>query len=278
VSGAIDLALLQTLAVPFGAALAAALAGVALGWTRAGLAIALGVLLGDLAGHAVVAGAPTLPPQGAVDKLPWLALGGAMLGLAGQRLHDERGRFLLTAAGAGAALLWLGWPRLLVPQAQAWGVALLLWAGAGWALWRLRDVGRGGGALLLIVATAAAAGIALYGSSYRMAQLIGVLAAALAGSMAVAGAVGAGFGPAARLAVAGPLLGLVAMLAFYTSADSLALLLLLPIFLADRVLVHLPSGAAAAGPRRTVLLAGLALVPAGAAVAVAVWRSGPLYF
>jgi len=278
VSGAIDMALLQTLALPFAVALAAALASVALGWTRAGLAIALGVLLGDLAGHAMVAGAPALPPQGAVDKLPWLALGGAMVGLAGQRLHDERGRFLLTAVGAGAALLWLGWPRLLVPQAQAWGVALLLWAGAGWALWRLRDVGRNGGALLLIVAVAAAAGIALYGSSYRMAQLIGVLAAALAGSMAVAGAVGAGFGPAARLAVAGPLLGLVAMLAFYTSADLLALVLLLPIFLADRAAAGLAGEAPDKGLRRRALLAASALAPAGAAVAVAVWRSGPLYF
>ncbi len=277
-SGAIDMALLRTLALPFAVAAATGLAALAAGWTRAGLAVALAVLLGGLAGHAAIAGVPAVPPHGAVDKLPWLALGGAALGLVGQRPHDERGRFALVAAGAGAALIWVGWPRLWVPQVQAWMAALLLWAGASWALWRLREVGRGGGALLLIVATAAAAGIALYGSSYRMAQLIGVLAAALAGGMAGAGAAGGGFGPAARLAVAGPLLGLVAMLAFYTSADSLALLLLLPIFLADRAAAGLAGEAPARSLRRRALLGAAALLPAGAAVAVALWRAGPLYF
>lgn len=273
-----DAALLQTVALPFTAALATALGGWLIGWTRAGLAVALGVLVGDIAGQCAVSGVPALPPHGAVDKLPWLALGGAGLALLAGRLRNERHAFAAMAIGAAATVVWIGWPRLLVPHAAAWVIALLLWAAATWALWRLRRVERTGGALLLIVATGAAAGVALYGSSYRMAQLIGVLGAALAGAMAGAGASGPGFGAVARLTVAGPLLGLVAMLAFYTNADALALLLLLPIFLADGALSKLPAWAGQGGIRRNAALTGLALVPAGAAVAVALWRSAPLYF
>jgi hypothetical protein len=259
-------------------AVAAALAGL-----RAhGLAAALGVLAGLIGGEAAVAGWPALPPVGAIDKLPWLALGGAVLGALGPRL-DLRWRRLALIGGLAATLGWIGWPRLIVPYADAWLAALLIGAGAWWALGRLERAGSAGGALLLVVGAVAAAGVAAYGASYAMAQVILVLAAALAGAMAGGGALG--LGAAGRFAVAGPLVGLVAMLALYTRSDALALLLLLPVFLADGALEQIRgvpdlmqrAGRNAAAVRLGLVLA-LAAVPAAAAVAVAVWRSGPLYF
>ncbi|RDD61918.1 hypothetical protein [Ferruginivarius sediminum] len=277
-SNAVHAAALSTLALPFVVALGVAL----LVWRtgiggRAGLAVALGVLAGATAGEIAVAGWPALPPIGAIDKLPWLALAGAALGLVSARLRDARTRLLLAAAGAAGVVLWLGWPRLGVPDAQAWVAAILVWAGASYALSRLGEVASPGGALLLVIGSFAAAGVAFYGSSYKMAQLVSVLAAATAGAMAGAGAAGPGLGHAGRLAAALPLVGLVTILALYTQSEPFAMLLLLPVFLADSARRRL-AGAGAGTPLTLLLLGGLALVPACAAVAVAYWRSGSLYF
>ncbi len=137
-----------------------------------------------------------------------------------------------------------------------------------------------------MVAAFAGAGIAFHGSSYAMAQVIAVLAAALAGAMAGAGSGGAGLGAAGRTAAALVLVGLLGILALYTRAAPLALALLLPVFLIDGAfrrfddLAELAQrlGAGERGVRRAGLVLGLALLPAGAAVGVAVWSSGPLYF
>ena len=278
--------LLGTFGLPFALALAVALAGWALGAAPRGAAVALGVAVGLFAGEAAVAGWPALPPQGAIDKLPWLALGGGLLGFALDAVAQPRRRLTITVVGVAAALVWIGWPRLMIPDASAWAAAALLLAGAAWALLRLEDAGSAGGALLLVVGAFAAAGVAAYGSSYAMAQVIAVLAAALAGAMAGAGASGAGLGGAGRLATGLPLIALVAMLALYTQAAPLALLLLLPVFLVEGALRRYDDlselaarlGAQGRGAARLGLLLALALVPACAAVAVAVWRSGPLYY
>lgn len=277
--------LLGTFALPFGLALAIALAAWRLGVLLRGTAVGLGIAAGLVAGLSATAGWPALPPQGAVDKLPWLALGGALLGLGTAALPDRQ-RKTAIVLGLAVAVIWIGWPRLMVPHPEAWGAAALLVAGAGWAVTRLEDAGSAGGALLLATGAFAAAGVSFYGSSYAMAQVIAVLAAAVAGAMAGAGTGMPGLGPAGRLAAAAPLTGLVAMLAFYTRSAPLALLLLLPIFLAGTMLRRVDPMASWADRltadgrpiARLGLLLLIALAPACAAVAVAVWRSGPLYF
>lgn len=274
---AVQSAVLSTLVLPFAVALASALLAWTLGIRRAGLAVALGVVGGHLAGEVAVAGWPALPPNGAIDKVPWLALGGGLLGLAVARMRGDRARQVLLGAGLGAAVVWIGWPRLAIPDAHAWAAAVLVWAGASYALSRLDTAGSAGGALLLVIGAFAAAGVAFYGSSYRMAQLVGLLAAATAGAMAGAGAAAPGLGSAGRLAVALPLAGLVTILVLYTQSAPFAVVLLLPIFLAESVRRHL-GDAVAAPPVRLLVLGALALVPACAAVAVASWRAGPLYF
>lgn len=274
--------LLATLALPFGLGLAVAVVAALTGARRHGLAVGLGVLAGLIGGEAAVAGWPSLPPSGAVDKLPWLALGGLLLGAAGPWLAP-RWRRVALGCGLALTLIWIGWPRLIVPYADAWAVALLIGGSAWWALGKLERAGSAGGALLLAVGAAAAAGVAAYGASYAMAQVIAVLAAALAGAMAGAGVLG--LGASGRFAVAAPLVALVAMLALYTRADALALLMLLPVFLADGALDRIQGvpelmqkAGRNAGAVRLGLVLALAAVPAAAAVGVAVWRSGPLYF
>lgn len=254
---------------------------------RYGLAVALGVTAGLVGGQVAIHGWPDLPPEGAIDKLWWLALAGGLLGAFAPALPDPRQRQAVLAAGLGLAVVWIGWPRLMIPDVGAWMAGALIVAGAVWALGRLEQAGSAGAALLLLVGGFAAAGVAFYGSSYKMSQVILVLSAALAGAMAGAGAGPAGLGQAGRLAAATPLVALIAILAFYTRSAPLALILLLPVFLVEGAMKHLSGlvGQQAGGPGRepvrglrlAVTLA-LALVPACAAVAVAYFRSGPLYF
>ena len=277
--------MLDTVGVPFGLALAVALAALVLRARLHGLAVALGVTAGLVAGQVAIQGWPALPPNGAIDKLWWLALIGGALGLGLPRLSDPRQRRAAAAAGLGLAVVWIGWPRLMIPDVAAWLTAALVVGGGVWALSRVERAGSLGGALLLLVGGVAAAGVAFYGSSYSMAQVNLVLTAALIGAMAGGGAGPAGLGSAGRMAAALPLLGLVAILAFYTQSAPLALLLLLPVFLVEGALAGLPplaDLAAAAGKRmrgaRLMMVVALALVPACAAVAVAYWHSGPLYF
>ena len=277
--------MLDTLAAPFALALAVALGAVVLRARLHGLAVALGVTAGLVAGQVAIQGWPALPPNGAIDKLWWLALVGGALGLGLPRLADDRQRRLAAIAGLTFAVLWIGWPRLMIPDVAAWLTGALLVAAGVWALSRVEHAGSPGGALLLLVGGIAAAGVAFYGSSYSMAQVNLVLVAALTGAMAGAGAAPAGLGSAGRMAAALPLVGLVSILAFYTRAAPLALVLLLPVFLVESALASWPqlgTLASAAGERvrgaRLMLVVALALVPACASVAVAYWQSGPLYF
>jgi hypothetical protein len=276
--------LLTTVALPFGVALGVAAVSRFAGLPHVGLAVALGVLAGDFAGQAAVAGWPALPPNGSVDKLPWLILGGIALGLALQHLDDPRLRKALLAGALALAIVWVGWPRMAIPDTHAWLAGAVLWGLAVWTLGRVEAVGGGNGAVLSFVLVVAAAGIGLFSSSYSMAQLIGVLAVALAGGMLAAGRRGEGFDGVARLALAGPLVGLLAMLSLYTNAEPLALLLLAVVPLttglgerAQRTL--LPDGAASTHPTLCLTVRGaVAVLPAAAAVAVAISRSGPLYY
>jgi hypothetical protein len=276
--------LLQTLALPFAVAAVVAFGARAAGLTVAGLAVALGLIAGDLAGQAAVAGWPAVPPGGSVDKLVWLSAGGVVLGLAGERMTDPRQRRWLIAGGLALAVIWIGWARIAIPDTHAWLAALVTWGLVVWALGRVEAAGRGGGLVLALVLVAATAGIGLFASSYSMAQLIGVVAAALAGAMLAAGRGPEGFGRAARLAFAAPMAGLLTMLGLYTRAEPLALIMLalVPLTpgLAERIQATLAPDATG-GTRTAVRLTTLGVVaglPAAAAVAVAMSRAGPLYY
>lgn len=280
-------ALVNGLALPFLTALLAA-GGAWLAARRVpalaeahGLAAAVGVIAGFAAGLVGVLGWPRVPPNGAVDKLPWLAPLGLLAGWAVIRVAGARERLIVAGVAAAAAVLWLGWPRLAIPDGAAWGKGLVI---AGVAAWMLARAGAqtGRGALgRIFVAAGVAAVIGLYGSSYALAQVVGVLAAALAGVFAAAGWRTGGVGALTHLAAGVPLVGLVTILAFYTQAEPLALALLAPVLLADAVreaLFGAETTAAGHALGQRALSLGVVLAPAGVAVLVAVARAQPLYY
>jgi hypothetical protein len=279
----IDL-VLKTLALPFGVAALVALGARAAGLTVAGLAVALGFIAGDLAGQAAVAGWPAFPPGGSVDKLVWLSIGGVFVALAAERMSDSRQIQWLIAGVLALGVIWTGWARIAIPDTHAWLAALVTWGLVVWAQGRIEDAGRGRGLVLALILVAATAGIGLFSSSYSMAQLIGVVAAALTGAMVAAGRGPEGFGRAARLAFAAPMAGLLTMLGLYTRAEPLALLMLAVVPLTTGIAERIQAVVApraTGGARTAVRLTTLSLVaglPAAAAVAVAVSRSGPLYY
>ncbi|SDG38615.1 hypothetical protein SAMN05216241_11069 [Limimonas halophila] len=283
----LNAALIDGLALPFIAALVVAggtwlLAGKA---RTNGFAGALGVIAGFATGLVGVLGWPDVPPSGAVEKLPWLAPLGLLAGWAALRVSSARGRLLVVAGAVSLALLWLGWPRLAVPHADAWVRALLVGAAATWVLTRAAEAPGRGHAGRVMLATIAAAAIGLYGSSYAMAQLVGVLAATLAGALTAVGWSPRGVGSLMHLTTGLPLVGLVTILALYTQAEPLALALLAPVLLADTVRDALfgaarpqSAGSPAAALGQHALTLAVALLPAGVAVLVAIARSQPLYY
>jgi hypothetical protein len=168
------------------------------------------------------------PPHTAMQKLPWLVLAALLVGW----LLDAAGARSLRRAAIGGVVLagtgWLGWPLLrslelanllLVATVSLVGVAVLL------HLDRDQD-GQIDAPVMLLAASLALSGTALYGSSASVAQVAGALAAALGGFLlwnwpaprhAFAGGGVCGSG--------GALVFLLAILAFYTQASKLALLL-----------------------------------------------------
>ncbi len=276
-------ALVNSLAIPFAVAAGAALIGRYAGLTASGLALALGVLAGHLGGHVAVSHWPSVPPEGAVDKLLWMGLVGAGLGVLLDRVADARRRQIILAVAVGLGILWIGWARLSDLEGQAVLAGVLILGFVVWTLDRLETTDRGGGVVLAVIIVAATAGVGLYASSYKMAMLIATLAAAIAGAAAAAGSAPAGFGRAAQLAVAGPATGLLTMLGLYTLAEPLALILLAVIPLTTSLVAWIEGQLAAAGRGKAgpalhmAIQGGLALLPAAAAVGVAYAAGGPLY-
>jgi len=273
----VETALRDTLALPLGVALVVAGLAWLAGVRRRGLAGALGIAAGFAAGATAVTGVPRFPPVGAVEKVAWLGLLGLGGGLVAARMPDARWRGLVFAASAAVGVAWLGWARLGVPHMAAWLAGGLIVAAATWALVRATAPGGPSRELAALTGVAAltAAVVGVYGSSYALAQLVAVLAAALGGVLLMTGWRGRALGPAAHGAALVPLAGLVTILALYTRAEPLGLLLLVPVLMAGLVRTAVLGDGTKA--RHHAATAGFALLPAGVAVMVAVARSPELY-
>jgi hypothetical protein len=274
---------LRTAVAPFAvAAVAAGLlrltAGREQGQAMAGAAICLGFL----AGYGLVMGAPAVWPPASAQKVFFVAAAGGILGLA-LDLSPESRRLALPAALAAAAvaLAWLGWPRLLISD-RTDAATLLAVAAAGAVILaglHARRQEPAECAVKLLVASAALAPLALLGASASMAQLCGVLAAA-------AGGFALWLWPKPRLQfAASALLGgglvfvaLAGSVAVFTNAAKPALLLLLPVFFAERALGRRSRGIHKKNQvLMPILTAVAASVPAIAAVALAYHLGGSGY-
>ena len=184
-------------------------------------------------------------------------------------------------AAPAAALAWLGWPRLLIPD-RADAATLLAVAAAGAAVLGLlhaRSQEPAECAVKLLIASAGLAALALLGASASTAQLCGVLAAATGGFALW-------LWPKPRLRFAASALfggglvfvALAGSAAVFTNAAKPALALLLPVFFAERALGRYGTGIRKPDPAlRTVLVAAIALVPAAASVGLAWLLDGSGY-
>jgi hypothetical protein len=275
--------LLRTAAIPLAAAaVAAGLLRLVAGPTR-GAAMAGGAIcLGFLAGYGLTLGIPAVWPTASSQKVFFIAAAGGIAGLA-LDLSVESRRLTLPVAVAATtvALAWLGWSRLAIPD-WADAVTLAIVAGSGTlALVGLhaRSEEPAECAAKLLVASAALAALALLGASASTAQLCGALAAATGGfGLWVWPRPRLRFGASALLGGGLVFVVLAGSAAVFTNAAKPALLLLLPIFFAERALGRHGAGFRRGNrPLKPVLVTAVALIPAVAAVGLAVLLGGSGY-
>lgn len=276
---------MQALLLPFLAALAVAWAGATLAgrgkaadfWPALGLAAALALVAW------LVAGPHHFPPNGAVEKLTYMIAAGLAVGLIAESLSGGSGLRAVCLLWPWLVVGWLAWPviaRMDWPGiAAAAGIAL-----AGTLTQSRLAQARGGAApLVLLVAAVALGGVAYYGASYSMAQIMSALGAGLAGAALghwlSRGGGGLAFGGPLLLVGGGAFAGMAAILLLYTSANPWAAAFLLPVFFADALAAQAVGGGGGGlwkGLRTLVFLIAL-LAPAVAAVLLARHLGGAPY-
>jgi hypothetical protein len=277
----LDDPLVQSAAIPLVAALVLALviARVAGAWLAAA-----SVPIAWATAHAVMLGAPSLWPRSNDQRLWWLAGIGLAVGVVAQlALHraapPRRAALSVVVAGlaAAAAAAWIAWTGLRVGTV-GWGESLVVVLAAAFAVASLaRAAGRDLDApLALLVAALAAAPIALFGGSAKLAQLCGAAAAATGGLLLLNWPrVRHPFGLIGVCGIGLPLAGTGAVAALYVPDVSHAALGLVALACATSELAH-RSGALERLPgpfwNRLAFLAACA-IPAisGAAVAYALF-------
>jgi hypothetical protein len=250
-----------------GAGLLRLVSGSTHGPAMAGAAIAFAYL----AGYVLILGAPVVWPPSAMQKVFFIAAAGAVFGLSLDLSREARQVTLLAAALAPAlAMLWLGWPRILLVDWVDIGTLVVVAVAGALVLAELfsRQAEPAESGVKLLIASCALALIALVGASASYAQLAGVLAASVAGFLLW-------LWPAARFRFAASALfggglvfvALAGAVAIFSNAPKPALGLLLPIFFADRALGRFDTGINKLNHAlKPLLLAVIALIPAIAAV------------
>ncbi|NQV56547.1 MAG: hypothetical protein HQ503_11870 [Rhodospirillales bacterium] len=261
-------ALVNGVAIPLAAALV--LTGAlrfSIGVPLAGAAISIAFL----AGYALSFGWPLFPLNSASQKLTYIALVGAGLGVAidSLRAHDKF-RLALILIWPAAIAGWLGWQQLVSLSGESVIAIAVCWAAGVFVMARLdgKTTSQSTPTILLLSAAIGLAAVAFFGSNASVAQLAGTLAAATGGFLLWNWPVARyPLGSAGLLGGAGALLSLGFILVLFsedTSRAALALILL--IFLGPLLAARLPFGRHQKfGP---VMLGLVSAVPALAAAAL----------
>lgn len=258
------------------AAILSGLLGFGLGPKYGPRVAAAAIPVGFLVSCWATIGWPAFPPVSSNQKIVYVALIGTIAGVIFVFLGRNQ---LLNRIGpalwSGMVICWLGWRTLTAPSLT--GLALLggLWLAGMTIIIGLRSQRSEGIApgVMLLIAACGVSLIALIGSSASFAQLSGGLAAATGGFLLWNWPKDRfPFGWVGQLGGAGALLSLVTAMALFTSASKLAILLILPVFFADRLAARLPlSSHPVLAP---FALAMVCLVPVAIAVLVAYQSSG----
>ena len=272
---AMDDLLLQSALIPFVTAAVAAgilrlVAGSTHGTAMAGAAIGLAFL----AGYVMILGAPSVWPPSATQKVFFIAIVGGIFGLSLDLSREARHVTLLAAALTPAiALAWLGWTRIVRPDWIDILTLVVIAAAAGAVLTELygRNTQPAESAVKLLIAAVTLSLVALIGTSASLAQLSGVLAAAVAGfALWVWPTPRARFAASALFGGGLVFVALTGAVALFSNASKPALGLLLPIFFADRALGPFDTGIHKLNQAlRPLLLGVIALIPAIASVGLA---------
>ena len=185
---------------------------------------------------------PDFPPIGSTNKIFYIALGAALVGLALDLLpRTANYRKLLAVIMPLLIVGWIGFPRFAALDVELMATVLGLWLGGVALLWRLETVAttpaeRNGGSIvctaMLMALLLAFAPVALLGGSSTslmlcLAAVAGLAAAALWELVVPRGA----FGASAVLGVGCGLLAMidtVTLITRHVDLAALALLLLIP--------------------------------------------------
>lgn len=254
------------------------------GKARASLAAGLGIGAAQLAIAWAIGGMPKFVNPAAVDKLvlATLAFGPIAAGMLRRGRLEPRA---ITPIAALAPVVWIAWPLLVALDLSTIPRLIAAFAaGAAIAHGLGRAEGRGLPVLIALIAVGLA-GVALFGATYRMAQLLsGLAVGALAAPLAVmltggaAGGIGAALvgAPYRAAAIAGLASG-AAILLLFTVSPPVALALLLPALFAGDIARHLPGGDGAGARRQMTATLAVAAVSVGGAILLAWAGGGPLY-
>ena len=255
-----------------------------IGGADRGFAAASGAVgVGVIAAYLAILGAPPAPPAAAMQKLFYIVAGGTVLGVLLDLLRAPPGvTRVLGAVAPTVIMVWFTWRVLTgLDWREDWlfavkAVAFAAITGAILAsLYRDRGAAVDSGVMVL-VAAAGLSGLAFFGSSAVVAQMSGALAAASGGLLIWNWPFSRhGFGVAGVLGAGGALVGLAAILLFFSETEPLALLVLAGVFIAGAPAMRMVSGRGSfSRAMRPVVLGVIATVPALAALGVAFLSGG----
>jgi hypothetical protein len=269
----LDQPLVQSVVVPLVAAFVIAGAGRLAGGLARTILCGAAIALGFLAAYTTIFGLPPIMPRSAGQKIASLAMLAIVAGAVVDAIRfapATRRALLLVAAAAG--LLWLLLPLLRGPDAanllRAASVLvlglLIIWRSSGFA----HDAQSAG--TILVVAGAGLAGVAVLGASVSLAQLAAALAAAAGGFMLWNWPVRRdSFEAIAVLGGFGVLAALIGQGIAFTRMNPAALAVLACVVFADRIARRAFPRASPQSALFAFAIAGAAILPAAAAIALA---------
>ena len=279
-----DNILIQTVLVPGAVAMLAAGLLWFIGGADRGYAAAAGAIgIGFIAGYLVILGAPLAPPASSMQKLFYIVAGGAAFGVLLDLMRPPPAVTRALGAMAPSGIIaWFIWSRLFAIDWSAdWTLlvkAVIFAAVAGAILASLyRDRGAAVEPSVMIMAAALGlAGLAFFGASAAVAQLSGVVAASAGGLLLWNWPFSRhGFGVAGVLGGGGAMIGLAAILLFFSEANPLALAMLAGVFFAAPLAERLaPGRGGLARAMRPIALAIVAAIPVLASLGVAFLMDG----
>lgn len=221
---------------------------------------------------------PSFPPAGSTNKIFYVVIAAALLGLAldvlAERWASSRaGRIVVGAAASVAVVAWIGLPRLAGADADLWALIAALALGGALLLWRVASLGAPDGAFLLPALFIGFAPIALFGGSSTSVGLCIGLAVGL-GALALLGL----FAPrplgwAAALGAGAGLLAMIDTVTLITRKTDLLALLVYPAALFAGQLGARLLPPQRIGPRlRAVLTGAMAAAPIVVVLAILLSR------